>query len=197
MRKKNKNKLYDPKTAIIAADAFRNHARKFIGKLPKGSLDEAAQFSIHNLGECIASATNLALAVELYLKALRIVVGSPASEDHNLWSLFKHLPVKLKEEIETHYNQLNTKQIGKLASLELEISTEPFKDNNEEDNNEEKLDNLNNGLKQVLNKSKDAFITWRYIHEGAKEGEYIRYNYEFSRLELICDIIRAQLVTRL
>ena len=122
MRKKKENKLYDFRTALIAADAFRTQAKRFISNLPQGSLDEAAQFSVRNLGEFIASATILALALELYLKALRIAIGSPASETHHLWSLYKHLPVDLKKAIETQYDQINTEQVGKLASLHLELS---------------------------------------------------------------------------
>ena len=193
MGKKKVEKLYNANTALTAADAFRVQSKVFIDSLPKGNLDEAAQFAIHNLGGLIASATTLALALELYLKALRIVTGFPASEVHHLWSLYKHLPTELKKVIETQYNQLNIPQVGKLAVLELEVSTEPF--NNISDENEGKSNNLSNDIKSVLIRSSDAFITWRYIHEGAKKGEYVKYDYEFYRLELICDITRTHLTT--
>ncbi len=195
MRKKKVDKLYDANTALIAADAFRVQSKIFIDSLPKDNLDEASQFSVRNLGGLIASATTLALALELYLKALRIVTGFPASEMHNLWSLYKHLPTDLKKAIENQYNLLNTRQDGKLASLHLEVSTEPFNDNLPDEN--EQLNNFSDDLKSVFIRSSDAFITWRYIHEGGKRNEYVKYDYEFYRLELICDITRSQLTAML
>ena len=72
------------------------------------------------------------------------------------------------------------------------MSIEPFKDN-ASDENQDEPSNSSNDLKSVLIRSSDAFITWRYIHEGGKEGEYVKYDYEFYRLELICDIVRARL----
>jgi hypothetical protein len=192
MRKKKVEKLYSANTAVTAADAFRTHSKMFIDNLPKGSLDKASQFASRNLGELIASATTLTLALELYLKALRIITGFPAAETHHLWNLYKHLPVDLKKAIETQYNQLNMPQVGKLAALELEVSTEPFKDNTS-DENEYKSNNFSNDLKSVHIRSSDAFVTWRYIHEGAKKGEYVKYDYEFYHLELICDITRSHL----
>ncbi len=196
MRKRKVEKLYNAHTALTAADAFRNHSKIFIDNLPKGSLDEASQFASRNLGGLIASATTLALALELYLKALRIITGFPASEKHHLWNIFKHLPVDLKKAIETQYNQLNTSQVGKLAALELEVNTEPFRDNTSHEN-EDKSINFSNDLKSVLVRSSDAFVTWRYIHEGAKKGENVKYDYEFHHLELICDITRNHLTAML
>ena len=79
-----------------------------------------------------------------------------------------------------------------MAALELEVSTEPFNDNTPNEN-EGKSNNFSTDLKSVLIRSSNAFITWRYIHEGAKKGEYVKYDYEFYHLELICDITRSHL----
>ena len=49
----------------------------------------------------MASATNLTLALELYLKVLRMIMALPVPTIHELWTLYKGLPQELKERIQT------------------------------------------------------------------------------------------------
>ncbi len=196
MKKKESEKIYDPKVAIIVADDFRKHSKTFVDSLPKADLNEVAHFAVNNLGGLIASATMLALALELYLKALRITIALPVNETHHLWSLYKDLPVEIKSSIETYYNQLNVRKPGKTAGLILKLSVDPI-NNNDSDGSDESEQNKRNSrddLKSLLVKSSDAFITWRYIHEGGRKGKYMYYDYEFLRLDLMCDIIRNHII---
>ena len=187
--------IYSPDIALKAADAFRSHSQIFIGSLGN-SLDRAAQHAAQNLGDFIASATMLSLALELYLKALRATINITIPETHDLWALYKKLPQELKKSIECSYTKINSNNEEKLAGLELAIwvgRQPPIDDPPEVNKEKEKTDSYND-LRSVLFRSRNAFQTWRYLHEMGKKNCYVLFKYEFHRLGLICDIIREHIL---
>ena len=138
-------KIYSPDIALKAADAFRSHSQIFIGSLGN-SLDRAAQHAAQNLGDFIASATMLSLALELYLKALRATINITIPETHDLWALYKKLPQELKKSIECSYTKINSNNEEKLAGLELAIwvgRQPPIDDPPEVNKEKEKTDSYN------------------------------------------------------
>lgn len=70
----------------------------------------------------MASATNIALAIELYLKALWILVAKRVPNEHNLWTLYKHLPQDLRQKIEEAYSQVPTRPEFEAVALEIVVA---------------------------------------------------------------------------
>jgi len=190
-RKKNNDKLYNPNIALLVADTFMNHAISFFDKT--GTVMGKIQFnSPQDIGLLVASATQLSLALELYLKALRMILKMPIPTTHDLWRLYNNLPITIKSTFEDKYNLVNSTKGGELAefSIIMLVSDNPNEPTPKFSKDIKKID-----LNSILKRSKDAFQTWRYIHEGGKSGEYVSYNYEFYRLRLICDIVRGYTIS--
>jgi hypothetical protein len=188
-RPRDRGEIYDTRTALRAADAFRNLSEGFLREIGPVK-DTAAIRAANNIGGLIASATNLALALELYLKALRIAMFLPVPATHELWSLYKKLPRGIKERIQTRYDLLNQTAGDEVSSFNLAMwvgSTPPPGPPPRPPNNSE----VDRSLKSVLLRSSNAFETWRYLHEVRTQEEFIFYSFEFYRLGLICDIVRA------
>ena len=186
-------KQYDAGTALVAADAFYTHSRSFIPEIGP-DINVAHQKAAQNLGGLIASATMLALAVELYLKAIRIVTGLSVSETHDLWSLYKSLPQNLKISIEALFGALLPRDTSKTAELEVAVWVGKAPSHSPDGWDEKSPHSKDVSVKAVLRRSSNAFITWRYLHEGGVPGQYMVYRYEFIRLELIAQSLRKHIV---
>ncbi|WP_046007477.1 hypothetical protein [Pseudoalteromonas rubra] len=94
---------------------------------------------------CAPFVVNSAFACEMYLKTLQNIYGK-AEEIHNLSSLFKHLPNKVKDKVN---------KFTKEKSAEFKIHSKTlFKDH----------------TKTISN----AFLDWRYIYE--KESATVNVN---------------------
>ena len=85
---------------FLSADAFRACSRPFRQKVAGLSIDAAKTEATKDLGGLVASATNLALSVELYLKALRMPTGLAPNRTHALDELYADLPQDLRESVE-------------------------------------------------------------------------------------------------
>jgi len=73
----------DPKLALDSADSFRSLAGRFVSSI-RMHVNYAWQDALADLGGLVASATNLTLAVEIYLKTLYILLGLQVPHTHNL-----------------------------------------------------------------------------------------------------------------
>ena len=176
----------DPRLAMLTADAFARNSKLFTDSLPK-DMHQSANVAAQNLGGLFASATNLALAVELYLKSLMILLRMDIPNTHELWAIFKRLPPKLRSEIEIEFDSsfdsvpgqpvgllLDVWAGGEPKALLPEILT-PAKG---------KYD-----IKSVLKRGNNAFVTWRYIYEMGEEGRHVFIEYEYGRLGVLCEIL--------
>jgi hypothetical protein len=198
MRSKNASKSQDPKVAIVTADAFRKHALIFVNDISgSNELVTVRDKAAVQLGELIASATEMSFAIELYLKALWIRCGRPVPDEHNLWSLFKNRPVKsLRDSIAATYTeQLNRKmKAGQVAGINLRISvTGTMNGENTDDGGNDAVDKprmIDVTLKRLLKDCSNAFITWRYLYEKATPGKYLIITYPFQRLNTAAEILR-------
>ena len=109
-------------TAVASADAFVSQARAAWLRFEEDPERADATAGKH-IGELIVSATNLSLAIELYLKALLLENGLAAQKTHELPQLFRCLPRKIQLDIEAQYDVLRkSEEEGKLAGLSLHIS---------------------------------------------------------------------------
>src|SRR5665811_1042974 len=92
----------DPHLAVAAADAFRELAKPFLRWIGR-DMTTAHERAVRAPGMLVASATNLSLAVELYLKALSIAVGLTPMKSHDLVALYGGLPRWLQIRVAQEY----------------------------------------------------------------------------------------------
>lgn len=178
-------KKRDHRWAMLAADAFAKNSRLFIDSLPK-DINQSANAAVRNLGGLVASATNLALAAELYLKSLIILLHMDIPNTHELWVIFRRLPLELRREIEKEFDSSCESLPEQAVGLQLDLwaggePETPLPDIPSEG----KYD-----LKSVLRRSSNAFVTWRYIYEKGEEGKHVLFDYEYGRLGVFCGILR-------
>ncbi len=77
--------------ALVCGEAFQRLAAEFIPRI--GVIKEtAAQAMSNELGDLVACATNLAFALELFLKALLSQLDLPVPKSHNLYILYDAIP---------------------------------------------------------------------------------------------------------
>ena len=151
-----------------------------------------------DLGALIASATNLALSVELYLKALLITLGLPVPRTHDLVDLYTRIPGDLKSSLEARYKARPAPAKVYASALQVALSVGPATDQELDRLGDQPQSDLeNNSLPSVLGRCRDAFQSWRYIHEGGVPGSVALYNYEFHYLHGVAETLRDQLMRKI
>ena len=153
-------------------------------ELPEGS------DGIHNpaLGDLAVCATNLAFALEIYLKCLRAQLGLPQARGHDLWELYRGLPPNTKNEIERRYERGRTNPSSAYASITFSLSRRPDTPAWED------LSLVSMKLGDVLKRSKDVFVSWRYVFEvrnAEDDGSRQLHRFEYLLLLLACVAINA------
>ena len=184
---------HDRNAAFETANACFGLAGSVFSRVPD-DLCEAAKFTYDNLGELFAAATNLALAIELYLKSLAIATGSPVLRNHNLLELFDALPQVIRESIELRFRvrmDCLEKQGGSLA-LHLAITSVPVPPPIESVPVPD-AESLN--VRGVLAAEKDAFKTWRYMYESGPEFP-AHFSLEYGRLGVIANTLQDHFGTK-
>lgn len=192
MGKADETKWIEP-MALACADSFRRTAESFIDverirrDLPEGPIGTYGQA----FGDLAVCATNLAFALEIYLKCLRTQVGLPArsrGSGHDLWELYEGLPPQIKSEIEERYERGRTNPHPAHASITFAIGRSP--DPPIWSDFSKKLMELG----EVLKRSKDVFVSWRYVFEVRKsenDSTYQQHTFEYLLLLLACAAIDA------
>jgi len=192
-RKKDKKIDYDVSLAINSADTFKAISDAYT-KTRKGiKLEDSNKHQVP-LGTVIGSATNLSLAVELYLKSIYMLLKKEVPDTHNLWALFKNLPVEVKDELKAQYDLVNGQPTNELASVR--IYTARRKEGTFDPPQELRKIGPSD-LKSVLVRSAEAYVTWRYLYEHEDTDDWRLFEYEFARLGLVCNVARGYAVHRL
>jgi hypothetical protein len=188
-------KQYDPELALASADAFRACSRPFLQRLAGLDMATANEVASKDFGNLVASATTLALSIELYLKVLSILLSAtPAHRDafakqpigHDLWALYNRLPLGLQKSIEELYQKVparpETEAVAFHAHVGLDgMTATPSPSKSPPDNS----------IRGILKRSRDAFEVWRYFHECWRPGQVVTVHYEFHFLGLIADSLRV------
>jgi len=197
MGKARRNKKPQPKQqrlwagefllVFLSADAFRACSRPFRQKVAGLSIDAAIAEAIKDFGGLVASATTLALSVELYLKALRMVTGLAPIRTHALGELYADLPQDLRQSVEAAYEATpKPAPVGEAIALDLSIKR---KDGPEEVS-PPKTVKPDQSLASVLQRSSALFETWRYLYEAGELGK-VNPRYEFHYLGVAADVLHA------
>lgn len=118
-----------------------------------------------------SAVVNFNFAVELMLKALHLFTTRKNLEGHEIWTLFKQLPLETKAKIETKFVQFRRQKNEKLSSFRIQMSKGKNK-------KEEIKDTENLPLKDFLLLHNHSFVNWRYLYEIKEEGYFYEYNFK-------------------
>jgi hypothetical protein len=170
---------------------FFGTAGSFFQQIPE-DIDPAVWFTTQRKAKLQVAVTNMALAIELILKAMLILTnGSAKPRTHDLLKLFNALPPELQESIEREYKERGGESTSAEArSLEFRfypvgtsLSAATLIDLRSK--LVQKYD-----LRSVLENERDAFVIWRYMTEQAKPGQTMMVRVEYTRLAVIMNSIQ-------
>lgn len=177
--------LPDIGVAVICGDAYVRSARRIVSLIPLDMTD-AAKYGALNLGEMAVAATNLALALELYLKAQITQTGAPFPEVHPLSQLYALISKEVREKVERNYGP-------RVAALNLrEASGFKLQINKAETDRPFDADKPHPaGVKALLQRSARTFVTWRYLfaHGETISGEPL--SFEYAPLLIVAEELRS------
>jgi len=131
------------------------------------------------MGDVVAAATNLAFAIELYIKVILTLSKIPVPlgrEGHDLGKLYAAMPEHFRSVIGRSYEERRKKDWkGRYPSITVSIGQVSAGIPKWNDGCSESLD-----LEALLNRSSNIFTSWRYIYEFKKPDEG---GWQFHRLE--------------
>lgn len=187
-RRETEKKTHSAEVAFLAANSFRSLSHGFISKIIRKDKDTAGQIAMADLGGLISSATTLALAIELYLKSLRTIVGISVPQTHHLWNLYKDLPDAFREVIESNYERFPSLDGKETVCIDATIGLDTIEGELSERLRQHPSASSDISLKGVLNRSSDAFESWRYFHEQGENPTVVTY--DFRRLDFIAYLLK-------
>ena len=184
----------NPEEALVYGQAFQRVAEQLIQAIWK--LEEGLHHVVQDeMGDVVVCATNLAFALELYLKGLLALLGLDVPKVHDLHDLFSALPQSVRSVIEDTYNIAipdDLRRMGGRASFSVAkgpLGTPP---------EWEKLKALL-ALPDLLVRSRDLFQSWRYLFEfrEPKDGSYRFHQFDYGFLRCAAEVLRVELMVRL
>lgn len=175
--------LLDPLMAAQAANGFLAQSQQFVQSIPT---DPAQAEAIVSLGAIVASVTCLSLSIELFLKSLLIFTERPVHATHDLLDLFHALPQSAKDAVTAEHGRLSADPGEGAVSLRLVYTQDSTLRPPEAGAAHGARDNSATG---VLERNRDAFSSWRYLHEIAQRGEYVIVDYEYFHLTAMASAI--------
>lgn len=170
--------------AYQIADAFFAVAEPYLLKLEE-SVPTGGPATILDATLLPVAAVNLGFALELYLKSLRLLVGLPDHDTHQLWPLYKTLPVETKAEIERLYEALvGQRQPGSLYVLDIIVEAAPLDAADVLPQFSKRTEPLKTDVANVLRRSTNLFTAWRYTHESVKGNARFSDEHSFEYVAL-------------
>ena len=182
--------IADPGLAVLCGDAFRVCSEPFVTHAAY-DFSLAGQRAAANIGAMVASATNLVLAIEVYLKALLWYHGVSAPKTHELPKLFGDLPPDVRRTVGSVYERLRKSEAAETAAT-AEFAVH-IANPSEGKPNFARSAQRGFDIQAVLQRNASAFVIWRYLftHPTTTAAEPLIY--EFLRLGFIATAIREQL----
>ena len=175
--------LLDPLMAAQAANGFLAQSQQFVQSIPT---DPAQTEAIADLGDIVASVTCLSLSIELFLKSLLILTERPVHAIHDLLALFDALPQSTRDAVDAEHEALIADPGEGAVSLRLVYTQDPTLRPPEP---VAEPVARNNSTRDVLERNRDAFSSWRYLHEIARRGDYVIVDYEYFQLTAVARAI--------
>jgi hypothetical protein len=162
------------------AHAFAECARPFLVTVEDDNVNRIGR------GELIASAANLALALELYLKALWMLEGRTPPKGprgHDLAMLYEGLPADLRGELETRFDTINNRTGVRRRAFRVGVIPP------EQERPAPSSGSRVNSLPLILERARNDYTTWRYLHEHSRSGELETWDFEYLGLSIARDVL--------
>jgi len=181
----------DVAAALLCAEAFHAHAQPFIKRLGEEGIKRPVEIT-EELGQLVACATNLALALEMYLKTLLTLLAIAVPQTHDLRVLYDALPLTAVMDVLDRYAKGGSIIFPLRASVTIAKGAPcepPWKDYHEESTD----------LPEVLARSRDLFISWRYIFEFTRprHADHQLHEFEYALLNLACFSLKHSILDHL
>jgi hypothetical protein len=178
-------------TAFNVAQAFHAVALPTLTGLARG-MQEGPEYAAKHPAEIAVAVTNLGFALELYLKAVRAWVGLESPETHDLWVLYKSLPVDVKQRIERLYEQdVATRDPNTMFTMHAIVEQSP--DGPSVVPKFPPTQPLLKDAPNLLRRAKSLAVSWRYPNDAVPVGaRYSPVNtFEHSHLALLANALVA------
>ena len=183
-------KQREVKVGLVCALAFWQLADPFLHRIaeaiPEGSVTP------FEIGELVACATNLAFALELYMKTLLAQAQLPVPKHHDLGKLYESLPDDVQSEVEAAYDRARPYWHGRRRSIS--VASGPLEAPEWHDDPTE-----SQALAHVLQRSGDVFSSWRYVYEftAPTAGAYHFRRFEYGMLQCVCIAMNESITHRM
>jgi hypothetical protein len=186
-------KVRNSQEALVCGEAFQRLAEKLMPAIwivREGS----CRVMPDEMGDLVACATNLAFALELYLKALLTHLNLPVPRVHDLRVLYDAIPRTIRTLIESIYDAALPDEVRRLGG---HVSFTFAKGSPEEPQWDDYKVSL--ALPDLLARSKDLFQSWRYVFEFSQpEGTaYQFHKFEYGFLRCAAEVLRVEVTVRL
>ena len=178
--------------AARSADAFFARARSVVEKLSTSTRHHAGRYATDTLEEVVVAATNLGLSIELYMKTLWMLAGKKppkGSQGHQLFVLFEGLPEDLKNSIDAQYATVPPRPAGMGSTCRVTATETVLRIDVRDTPSNKTTDSRS--LREVLRRSEDVFVSWRYFHELSKPASDL-ISFEFFDLNAIAEILKSE-----
>jgi hypothetical protein len=183
----------DAQMALVCGEAFQRLAAEFIPRI--GAIKEEFALAVSDeLGDLAACATNLGLAIELYLKALLTHLGLPVPQVHDLRDLYDATPQSVRALIEDVYDTKWPDQARQLRGrVSFTVARGPLEEPRWNDYK------VSPTLPDLLARSRDIFQSWRYVFEFSQpeHSSYQFHQFEYGLLWCAAEAIRVEVTVRL
>ncbi|MDO9131797.1 hypothetical protein [Hydrogenophaga sp.] len=182
--------------AFAVGTRFYGVALPTLDRLAAG-LQEGAENAAEAGAALGVAVTNLGFALEMYLKSLRLLVGVDVPENHDLWVLYKTLPLEVKASLEKRYTEL-VAQRDPTTLFTLSFVVEAAEEGRSQQPEFPKNEPVKKDVPNLLRRAGRLAVTWRYPHDSVPLGD--RYspvqNFEHSHLRLFCDALVEEIRAR-
>lgn len=182
----------DLNTALNAARGFTTLAQDYFRELP-GAQSQASPFIARTRGAFTAAATNIALAVEIYLKAAAIVHQIDVLHAHDLRQLFERLPDTSRVEIEKCYQDEESKLGEGVCGIEIAVTATPVPPSAGDLARAQRSLLKVTDVRSLLSAESDAFVTWRYFFAEGPVGPVAVFSSHFRRLQILGGVLDAHI----
>ena len=186
-------KVRNSQDALVCAETFQKLAEKLFPAI--WSVNEGSYHVMPNeMGDVVACATNLAFAVELYLKGLLTQMDLPVPAVHDLRVLYNAMPQPVRALIESNYDTALPDEVRRLdGHVSFTSATGPLEEPRWDDYK------VSLALPDLLERSKDLFQSWRYVFEFSQpEGSSYEFRqFEYGLLRCAAEVLRVELTVRL
>jgi len=171
---------------FLSGVSFLESASQFFDRLPL-DVDDAARVALAERGRLFVAATNLALSVELLLKALAIARKRKVLPEHTLDALFAALPSDYQASVEWVYRQdIGSSTAPRCTVLRLYVTpkgkalaldpTPP-------------VSGAKSSVADLLLAERDSFKLWRYIHESGTPAGTTHMTIQHYYLRMIAAVL--------